>query len=213
MAAGSSPHGQGEFPPGPQDLPKKFFRQLPAILVNGTTQLPRTFALTWDYVGHTDSSFRLRRSAPSSAGFRRSTRWRFGEIWAVPAILRYVLLENLRRLSDRVETSRRMRERANDLADRLASSELVGDVAQSLHGYEADTADTSFVAQLLYRLREDTNSASKALTWLEQKLEDRQSDAEEVMTPNTPRSPRQCHRRQHHSQPSAHQRFRLDHLV
>ncbi|MCV3768740.1 GH36-type glycosyl hydrolase domain-containing protein [Rhizobium sp. TRM95796] len=164
-----------------QDLPKKFFRQLPAVLINGTTQLPRTFALTWEYVGHTDSSFRPETLSAIVGGFQEVDTLAIGEIWAVPAILRYVLLENLRRLSDRVETSRRMRERANDLADRLASSELDGDVSQSLHGYEADTADTSFVAQLLYRLREDTNSASKALTWLEQKLEDRQSDAEEVM--------------------------------
>ncbi|MDH6265836.1 cyclic beta-1,2-glucan synthetase [Rhizobium sp. SG_E_25_P2] len=164
-----------------RDLPKKFFRQLPAISVNGTTQLPRTFALTWEYVAHTDSSFRPETLSAIVGGFQEVDTLAIGEIWAVPAILRYVLLENLRRLSDRVETSRRMRERANDLADRLASSEPGGDVSQSLRGYEIDTADTSFVAQLLYRLREDTNSTSKALTWLEQRLEDRLSDAEEVM--------------------------------
>ncbi|MBB1251563.1 glycosyltransferase family 2 protein [Rhizobium sp. G21] len=164
-----------------RDLPKKFFRELPAVLVNGTTQLPRAFALTWEYVAHTDSTFRPETLSAIVGGFQEVDTLAIGEIWAVPAILRYVLLENLRRLSDRVETSRRMRERANNLADQMASNEPGGDLGQSLRGYDADTTDTSFVAQLLYRLREDTNSTSKALTWLEQKLEDRLSDAEEVM--------------------------------
>jgi cyclic beta-1,2-glucan synthetase len=164
-----------------RDLPAKFFRQLPTIPVNGVTELPRTFALTWHYVAHTDSAFRAQTLTGIVEGFQEVEMLTIGEIWAIPAILRYVLLENLRRLSDRVDTSRRMRDEANILADFLISNTNAGTLGPIFSSHERRTEDRSFVAQLLYRLREDTGSTSEALTWLEQKLEDRQSDAEEVM--------------------------------
>ena len=164
-----------------RDLPAKFFRQLPTIPVNGITELPRTFALTWHYVAHTDSAFRAQTLTGIVEGFQEVETLTIGEIWAIPAILRYVLLENLRRLSDRVDTSRRMRDEANTLADLLISNTHAGPLGPIFKTHERRTDDRSFVAQLLYRLREDAGSTSEALIWLEQKLEDRQSDAEEVM--------------------------------
>ena len=164
-----------------RDLPLKFFRQLPDMPVNGTMRLPRTFALTWDYVAHTDSTFSPRTLTAIVEGFQEVDTLTIGEIWAIPAILRYVLIENLRRLSDRVETSRRMRDEANTFADFLMSNRATGDLRPAFGQNDRFTADDSFSAQLLYRLREDSSSTSEALTWLEQRLERRDSHAEEVM--------------------------------
>jgi cyclic beta-1,2-glucan synthetase len=164
-----------------RDLPAKFFRQLPTIPFDGAAELPRTFALTWHYVAHTDSVFRPQTLTGIVEGFQEAEMLKIGEIWAIPAILRYILLENLRRLSDRVDTSRRMRDEANSFADMLGSGIHAGTLGEVFRAHEAHTRDHSFAAQLLYRLREDAWSTSEALVWLEQKLEERQSDAEEVM--------------------------------
>ncbi|MBX9458068.1 MAG: protein ndvB [Rhizobium sp.] len=164
-----------------RDLPQKFFRQLPAIPVEGAPKLPRTFALTWDYVAHTDSTFQPETLTAIVEGFQQVESLSIGEIWAIPAILRYVLLENLRRLSDRVEASRMMRQQANALADLLAAGGSDGSLKQAFEIHGRHTEDTSFAAQLLYRLREDSNSTSEALIWLERQLEERRSDAEEVI--------------------------------
>jgi cyclic beta-1,2-glucan synthetase len=164
-----------------RDLPLKFFRQLPSAPVNDTVRLPRMFALTWQYVAHTDSTFSPRSLTSIVEGFQEIDTLTIGEIWAIPAILRYVLIENLRRLSDRVETSRRMRTEANTFADFLTSNRAVGNLKPAFKAHDRFTGDDSFAAQLLYRLREDSNSTSEALNWLEQKLEERGSHAEEVM--------------------------------
>jgi cyclic beta-1,2-glucan synthetase len=164
-----------------RDLPLKFFRQLPSIDVAGAGRLPRMFALTWDYVAHTDSTFTPTSLTAIVDGFQDVETLTIGEIWAIPAILRYVLLENLRRLSDRVETSRRMREQANRVADLLASARDTASPSRIFQDNGHLAADDSFSAQLLYRLREDTASASAALAWLEEKLEARDCDAEEVI--------------------------------
>ena len=164
-----------------RDLPVKFFRQLPEMAVNGTMRLPRAFALTWQYVAHTDSTFSPRSLTAIVGGFQDVATLTIGEIWAIPAILRYVLLENLRRLSDRVEKSRRMRNEANSFADFLTSNRVASNLSSAFSAHEHFAADDSFSTQLLYRLREDSTSTSEALIWLEDTLEKRGSHAEEVM--------------------------------
>lgn len=165
-----------------RDLPVKFFRQLPDVPIEGGATLPRTFALAWIYVAHTDSSFEDQTLTAIVNGFQQTESLLIGEIWAIPAILRFILLENLRRISDRVERSRKMRVEANSFADFLAAGAEEGDGLDALfREKEALTVDDAFAAQLLYRLREDTEVASRALTWLEERLEKRDSNAEEAM--------------------------------
>ena len=164
-----------------RDLPVKFFRQLPDMKVEKGGHLPRMFALTWDYVAHTDSTFAPETLTAIVEGFQEIETLTIGEIWAIPAILRYVLLENLRRLSDRVDVSRRMRDEANRFADFLSSSRDEAELRQALRDRQRYTADDSFSAQLLYRLREDSEAAADGLRWLESALEARGCDAEEVI--------------------------------
>ncbi|UVC10461.1 protein ndvB [Rhizobium sp. TH2] len=164
-----------------RDLPVKFFRQLPDMQMTAGMRLPRMFALTWDYVAHTDSTFTPDSLTSIVEGFQEIETLTIGEIWAIPAILRYVLLENLRRLSDRVDVSRRMRDEANRFADFLASNRENTDPGRAFREQEKFTTDNSFTAQLLYRLREDSASAAEALTWLEEQLEARGIDAEEAI--------------------------------
>jgi cyclic beta-1,2-glucan synthetase len=164
-----------------RDLPVKFFRQLPEMAVEKGGRLPRMFALTWDYVAHTDSSFTPETLTSMVEGFQGIETLTIGEIWAIPAILRYVMLENLRRLSDRVDVSRRMRDEANRFADFLSSGRDRAGLQHALKQRERYTADDSFSAQLLYRLREDSEAAADGLDWLESALEARGCDAEEVI--------------------------------
>lgn len=164
-----------------RDLPVRFFRQLPDIEVENAGRLPRTFALTWDYVARTDSTFAPDTLTAIVEGFQEIETLTIGEIWAIPAILRYVLLENLRRLSDRVDISRRMRDEANRFADFLSSEHKGESLTRALDEHRRHTADDSFSAQLLYRLREDSEAAAEALSWLEDALEARGCDAEEVI--------------------------------
>jgi cyclic beta-1,2-glucan synthetase len=164
-----------------RDLPIKFFRQLPDITIEGGVVMPRTFALAWVYVAHIDSNFEGATLTAIVEGFQQSETLTIGELWAIPAILRYILLENLRRISDRVDRSRQMRNQANAFADYLAIPVQKSELENTFRQKAGLTDDDAFVAQLLYRLREDTEASSQALSWLEQRLEDRESNAEEVM--------------------------------
>ena len=89
---------------------------------------------------------------------------KIGELWALPSLLRFVLIENLRRLAVRVEA------RPRDAPDRQrrgrpgAGDATTAPTAQAiLSRYSAHARDTTFATQLLYRLRDGSQNAGKAL--------------------------------------------------
>lgn len=101
------------------DLPPGFYRQLPKLASGHLQDYPRVFGVAWAFVAHTDSRFDpdlLRRFVTA---YQRVQPLTIGELWAVAITLRVVLVENLRRLADRIVHSRAARQEADRLADSL----------------------------------------------------------------------------------------------
>jgi cyclic beta-1,2-glucan synthetase len=163
-----------------RDLPKAFFRELPAVKLASGVSVPRTLLLAWAYVAHTDSTVSPDTLRALVEGYQSVEPLRIGEIWALPSFVRFVLTENLRRLAVRVDRARLMRRAANETADRLAQQSDPSAQEAMLASYGAHASDASFATQLLYRLRDGSRSAGTALEWLERELERHGSDAEEI---------------------------------
>ncbi|MCX8999274.1 protein ndvB [Rhizobiaceae bacterium BDR2-2] len=162
-----------------RDFPKKFYRQLPTLTVGGT-ELPRTLVLAWLYVAHTQSAVNTESLATMVEGFQSVQTLEIGELWALPSFLRFVLIENLRRIALRVERSREMRRRANDAADeviRLNDEAACRDLLASIAPL---AADSTFVTQFHYRLRNGSQTSDFAIKWLEERLRAAGTDAEAV---------------------------------
>jgi len=163
-----------------RDFPRRFYRQLPTIAVEGQT-IPRTLALAWLYVAHTHSSVSQESLTAFVQGFQRVDALKIGELWALPSFVRFVLLENLRRISSRVERSRKMRFKANEVADELVRLNDPDKGIAYLRSMEGFVADNTFVIQLLYRLRDGLQASGPVIQWLERKIESRGSDLEELI--------------------------------
>ena len=163
-----------------RDFPRKFYRQLPTVEVNGTT-IPRTMALAWLYVAHTHSTVSRESLTAMVAGFQEHETLKIGELWALPSILRFVLIENLRRIAIRVDRSRSMRQKANEVADQIIRLSEADKVRALLADVEPLSSDNTFVAQLLYRLRDGSQTSGAVITWLEAQLEKRGSDVEDAL--------------------------------
>ena len=161
-----------------QDLPQRYYRELPTMALQGGLRVPRVFAIAWLYVAHTDSGVNEAGLSAVVKGFQSVSPLRIGELWALPSMLRYVLTENLRRLARRVQRARDLRRLANALADKvLITPDDSGDIT-TLEPHAPQARDSAFATQLLFRLRDGSRSASAALAWLESQLEAAGSDAE-----------------------------------
>jgi len=152
-----------------RDFPKKFFKQLPTTKI-GSQEIPRVLSLAWLYVAHTHSSISRETLAEMVEGYQTDEPLEIGELWALPSFIRFVLIENLRRIASRVDRSRNMRRRANDAADEIIrlNDETAG--AELLKSLEGLTDDNTFTSQFLYRLRNASQNSGFAIEWLEKRL-------------------------------------------
>ncbi len=161
-----------------QDLPRKFYRELPK-LENGSFQnYPRIYQLAFEVVAHTDN----RLDAPTLDAFLQSYQQHsplsIGEIWAFPISLRLSLIENLRRFAVRILQARIDRNAADDLADKLAEytgKEFAGRtfelLAESFDGGRlTDKFSQAFLVQFAARLHEGDDYIGYELEKLERRL-------------------------------------------
>jgi cyclic beta-1,2-glucan synthetase len=165
------------------DLPPSYYRQLPKLTAGPFAKYPRVFGVAWAFVAHTDSLFDpevLRRYLRAYQDVQPLT---IGELWAVAITLRIVLVENLRRIAQRIVDSRAGRRAADEAADRLLGA--VGRVAESaeavLPPHGTATFSDSFLVQLVYRLRDQDPDLAPALAWLDEQMADQGTAADAVV--------------------------------
>ena len=167
-----------------RDLPRSYFRSLPTMPVAGPgaggAQVPRVLALAWTYAAHSRSEVTRERLSALIDGFQLGHPLRIGELWAVPSLLRFVLLEDLARIARRIDRARVLRDLANGLADTLLATESTDERLALLQANEANARDNTFASQLLYRLNEEAVRAREAISWINAHLEARGSSDDEV---------------------------------
>src|SRR5678815_6075072 len=102
-------------------LSQASYRRLPALATGRFKGHVRVYAIAYEYVAHTDSRFERDSLRQFVEAFQQSTKLTMREVWALPVLLRAVLLENLRRLATRTAASLAARERADQCVDGLAT--------------------------------------------------------------------------------------------
>ncbi len=105
-------------------LPRSYFRSLPMLLDDPLAGLPRVYGVAWAFVAHTDGAFDDDLLIQFLAAYQETRELNLSEMWALPTTLRVVLIENLRRLAERVASNKAAREVANLCCDRIDSYKL-----------------------------------------------------------------------------------------
>ncbi len=100
-----------------EDLPRGFYHELPKLLNGPWAGFPRVYDIAHELVVHTDSNLDLELIAGFVEAYQRTAVLTSGEIWAVPIMLRLVLVENLRRLCGHILAVREHRRHAETLIE------------------------------------------------------------------------------------------------
>ncbi len=141
------------------------------------------FGLAWAFVAHTDSRYDSEMLCRFVRAYQRVQPLTIGELWAVAITLRIVLVENLRRLADGIVDRRAARQEADILADRLlgAAEREADPVAAVLAGMNKTNFSRAFAVQLVHRLRDQDPKVTPALLWLDERLADQETSADEIV--------------------------------
>ena len=131
-------------------LPRSYFRTLPTLLDEPLAGLPRVYGVAWAFVAHTDGAFNEELLAVFLSAYQDQRELHLSELWALPTTLRVVLIENLRRLAERVATNKAAREVANLCFDRIDAF-TTHDLEHLLALLEQRGCGQVFLAQMAYR--------------------------------------------------------------
>jgi cyclic beta-1,2-glucan synthetase len=165
------------------DLPPSYYRELPKLTEGPLKGYPRVFGIAWAFVAHNDSRFDPDLIVRFVRAYQEVQPLTIGELWAVAITLRIVLVENLRRIAERVVESRAARQEADAVADRLLG--VAGGPRESaaavLAAYAHRKLSDSFSVQLVHRLRDQDSGIALAIAWLDETLATQGTTADEAV--------------------------------
>ncbi len=166
-----------------EDLPPGFYRELPKLAEGFLEGYPRVFALAWAFVAHTDSRVEPEPLRRFVRAYQTVQPLSIAELWTIPIALRILLVENLRRLAERIVRDRESRQAADELADRLLASgaEAQATPSPELARLQEERLATSFAVQLVQRLREQDPDLVPALRWIDRRLAAQGTTSEDIV--------------------------------
>src|SRR5581483_2251701 len=153
-----------------EDLPRGYYRELPKLANGPFKDYPRIYAFCVELIAHTDSHLDTETLRRFIDAYQKITPLSIGELWAVPISLRIALVENLRRLTTRITSSRGEREEADKLADRMLESARRSEDLVSLLPRWRKKPGRAFVVQLIQRLRDQDPAVMPVMEWLDKQL-------------------------------------------
>ncbi|MDP3355671.1 MAG: glucoamylase family protein [Polaromonas sp.] len=134
-----------------EGVPHRYYADLPKLADKPLEGLPRVYGIAWAYVAHSDSVLDPVLFTAFLRAYQEVSELSLGELWALPTTLRVVLLENLRRMADRIawnKVSREVAHAAWDAADDLTLQDL-----EELHQLmQARGLERSYLTQLWQRM-------------------------------------------------------------
>ncbi len=173
-----------------ESLPRRYYRELPELSTGPLAGYPRVYELAITLISHSEGRIDLDNVTNFVAAFQQVSPLTIGELWAVPAMLRLGLIENVRRMALRTVTRLDELDAADAEAARIASAGKEGeaelDAALDRFASTPPPLTPTFVSRFLHQLRLE-GGALPAVVRLEQWIADEALSAEEATARATQR--------------------------
>jgi cyclic beta-1,2-glucan synthetase len=166
-------------------LPWSFYRTLPKFTQGEFKGFPRVYHLALEFIMHTDAALDPQLASFFLSTYQQKLELSSGELWAFPIMLRFALLENLRRLTREAERELLARRDVFSLVDTVlgdesrTGTEIMVELARRLSERESFLPHGAL--ELLRRLRGRGRKAFMALQFLEEALRERGLDPEDLL--------------------------------
>lgn len=155
-------------------LPKGYSRELPHLTEGPPAGLPRVYDIAQEVIGHGDGRVNTETLQGVLSAYQSVSVLTLGELWAVPIMFRFALIEKIRHVATLVASYRVDRALAAHWAAQMtqtsvmAPKDLIMVIADMARSNPSLTG--SFVAELNRQLKGMGPSLALPLTWVEQQL-------------------------------------------
>ncbi|HEY1907365.1 MAG TPA: carbohydrate-binding protein, partial [Myxococcaceae bacterium] len=156
-----------------ESLPRGFYRELPELSSGPLTGHPRVYELAIALISHSEGRIDLENLGRFTTAFQAVSPLSIGELWALPAMLRLGLVENVRRMTLRTVQRLDAMETADIWAARIQQADEEGPLQLSEAFGRLDSEHPPLGAEFVARLQQQTRVSGVSRTasaWLEQWL-------------------------------------------
>lgn len=170
-------------------FPKKYDKTLPKVAEGESAGYPRVYALTLEVIIHSDSVVEPEILSAFITGFQSRKPLTTGELWAVPLMLKFALVENLRRLIQRIVEEREELLYVDGFLQRVTTSteastthagtDTLIELAKEIKG--RPSLGGRGAVHVLRQLRLRGGRAPLALKWFEERIREQGADPEELI--------------------------------
>jgi len=167
-------------------LPPSYSRELPRLINGSSDGFPRVYGIVLELISHVDAQIDLDPLRAFVTSYQTVVPLKLGELWAIPIMLRLGLIENLQRVTTRLEAARHDRNLADQWMARLQKisesvpSRLVGVLAEMSRSELS--LSSSFVAEFCQRLSQQSASSMHWVRdWLTQRLAEQGDSIEQLV--------------------------------
>ena len=165
-----------------RSLPDKFERQLPRNSSGDFQGYPRIYGLLVELIEHTDSQLQSDTLKAFINAYQVHVPLSSGELWAIPIMLRIVLLENIRRITEQILFTQDEREAADRWVLPFLESEHRPEeweeILKTLSPQEEYSS--AYAEQLLKRLRDLGVDVAPLLHWVDRVVAKQDTTIEEL---------------------------------
>ncbi|MDR3602553.1 MAG: glucoamylase family protein [Desulfosporosinus sp.] len=165
-----------------RSLPDKFERQLPRNASGDFQGYPRIYGLLVELIEHTDSQLQSDTLKEFINAYQDHVPLSSGELWAIPIMLRIVLLENIRRLTEQILFTQAEREAADRWVLPLLKPEHGSaeweKILKTLSPQEEYSS--AYAEQMLKRLRDFGVDVAPLLHWVDRVVAKQDTTIEEL---------------------------------
>jgi len=166
-------------------LPRGYSRELPRLQQGPSAGLPRVFDIVLELITHVDAQVEAGPLAAFIDSYQSAESLKLGELWAIPIMLRLGLIENLQRITHRLNTAREDCElaslwvtRLQEMAETNPSQLVIGVADLAKSGISLSSA---FVAEFCLRVSLGSPLLQLARSWLEHVLIEQGQSIEELV--------------------------------
>jgi cellobiose phosphorylase len=165
-----------------KNLPKRFERQLPRIASGDFQGYPRIYGLLVELIEHTDSQLQSDTLKEFIDAYQAQVPLTSGELWAIPIILRIVLLENIRRITEQILFTQAERKAADQWVLPLLKAdykqEELSSILKSL--IPQDEYSSAYAERILKRLRDIEVDCAPLLHWFDRAVAKQDTTVEDL---------------------------------
>ena len=167
-----------------QSISKRYFYQLPRLKNGSLKGYPRVYAIALELISHTDGRFDERTLINYVSAYQNYALLSSAELWVLPTMVRIALIENIRRICEKIMVSRQQWFKAERLADILLShkekhQEELLEIAKE-HMKQMESIDTSFGEHLLKRLKKHGLETALIIRYIDDRLAEQHTNSEGI---------------------------------